>query len=206
MLTLVFHLVKPEKVCQHNIQMLCAKGKCALKLVDHVQQIAEYNHLMNQNIYAACEALSNEILTQNRGAFFGLILGTLNHLVVGDILWLKRFYAADLKINSLEPVKNLPQPEALDSILFTNLSELKKQKGASRSNTIGFWKRSLNPHYTIQLHIKTLRVLNLPRCFFSVVMHLFNHQTHHRGQITTLLSQLEIDVGVTDLVAIIPNT
>ena len=41
--------------------------------------------------------------------------------------------------------------------------------------------------------------------FFSLVMHFFNHQTHHRGQATTLLSQAGIDVGVTDLLMLIPN-
>lgn len=40
---------------------------------------------------------------------------------------------------------------------------------------------------------------------FSLFMHVFNHQTHHRGQVTTLLSQSGVDVGITDLVAIIPN-
>jgi uncharacterized damage-inducible protein DinB len=182
------------------------KGKSALKLVDHVQQMAEYNHLMNQNIYAACEALSHEVLTQNRGAFFGSILGTLNHLVVGDTLWLKRFYAADLKINSLEPVKNLPRPEALDSILFTNLPELKSRRELLDQALLAFGKEVSEPALHNTITYKNTKGAESTKVFFSVVMHLFNHQTHHRGQITTLLSQLEIDVGVTDLVAIIPNT
>ncbi len=43
------------------------------------------------------------------------------------------------------------------------------------------------------------------RNFFSLVMHFFNHQAHHRGQVTTLLSQTGIDIGVTDLLALIPD-
>lgn len=41
--------------------------------------------------------------------------------------------------------------------------------------------------------------------FYSLVMHFFNHQTHHRGQVTTLLSQAGVDVGDTDLVVLIPS-
>jgi uncharacterized damage-inducible protein DinB len=41
--------------------------------------------------------------------------------------------------------------------------------------------------------------------FGSLLLHLFNHQTHHRGQVTTLLSQLSIDIGVTDLLECIPD-
>lgn len=168
--------------------------------------MAEYNHLMNQNIYAACEALSNEALVQNRGAFFGSILGTLNHLIVADTLWLKRFYAAGLKCISLESVKNLPQPEALDSMLFTNMSELKNRRELLDRAILSFVNEVTEPALHSTITYKNAKGVSSNKVFFSVLMHLFNHQTHHRGQITTLLSQLEIDVGVTDLVAIIPNT
>ena len=167
--------------------------------------MAEYNHLMNQKIYAACEDLSNEALVQNRGAFFGSILGTLNHLAVGDTLWLKRFYAADLKFISLESVKDLPQPEALDSMLFTNLSELKSRRELLDQALLAFGKNVTEPALHSAITYKNTKGVESTKVFFSVLMHLFNHQTHHRGQITTLLSQIEIDVGVTDLVAIIPN-
>jgi len=177
-----------------------------LKLVDHVQQMAEYNHLMNQKVYTACAALSAETLAQNRGAFFKSILGTLNHLVVGDTLWLKRFYAADLNLVSLESVNNLPQPQALDSMLFTNLSELKNRRELLDQALLAFGNEVSESALHGTITYRNTKGIASTKVFFSVVMHLFNHQTHHRGQITTLLSQLEIDVGVTDLVAIIKNT
>lgn len=168
--------------------------------------MAEYNHLMNQNIYSACATLSGEVLAENRGAFFGSILGTLNHLVVGDTLWLKRFHAAGFNLISLESVNNLPQPEGLDSILFTNLSELKSRRELLDQALLAFGKEVSESALHGTITYRNTKGISSTKVFFSVVMHLFNHQTHHRGQITTLLSQLEIDVGVTDLVAIIKNT
>lgn len=52
--------------------------------------MSEYNLLLNKNILAAISGLDSEELAKDRGAFFGSILGTLNHILVGDIIWLKR--------------------------------------------------------------------------------------------------------------------
>ena len=168
--------------------------------------MTEYNHLMNQRIYNACSGLSAEVLAQNCGAFFGSILGTLNHLAVGDTLWLKRFYAADLNLISLEPVNNLPLPEALDSILFTNLPKLRGRRELLDQALLDFGNEVSESALHGTITYRNTKGMASTKVFFSVVMHLFNHQTHHRGQITTLLSQLQIDVGVTDLVAIIQDT
>src|SRR5690606_12242010 len=93
---------------------------------EHVRQMAEYNHWMNQKLYEACEKLSAEQLSENRGAFFGSILGTLNHVVVGDIVWLKRFASA--RVGALDVMNEIPTPGALDVYLFNSLSELKIQR------------------------------------------------------------------------------
>ncbi len=55
----------------------------------HFQQMAVYNQQMNTNVYQMAAQLSTEGLAKDRGAFFGSISGTLNHILVGDILWLK---------------------------------------------------------------------------------------------------------------------
>lgn len=55
------------------------------------------------------------------------------------------------------------------------------------------------------LHYANMKGATADRNFFSLVMHFFNHQTHHRGQVTTLLSQAGIDIGVTDLLVPIPH-
>lgn len=174
-----------------------------MQLVEHVRQMAEYNHWMNQKLYAACEQLSAEQLLENRGAFFGSILATLNHLAVGDIVWLKRFALG--RTGALEVMNEIPKPETLNSQLFNSLPELKVRREQLDQVLLSFADEVTDSILQSAITYKGFGGKTSTKVFFSLLMHMFNHQTHHRGQISTLLSQLGIDIGVTDLVAIIPN-
>jgi uncharacterized damage-inducible protein DinB len=174
-----------------------------MQLVEHVRQMAEYNHWMNQKLYEACGKLSDVQLSENRGAFFGSVLGTLNHLVVGDTIWLKRFASA--KISALDVMSEIPNPEALNSILFDSLPSLQVRREQLDQVLIAFSCQVTEAALQDTITYKSFKGVASSKVFFSLLMHLFNHQTHHRGQVSTLLSQLGIDVGVTDLVSIIPN-
>lgn len=174
-----------------------------MQLVEHVRQMAEYNHWMNQKLYEACAKLSAEQLSENREAFFSSVLGTLNHLVVGDTVWLKRF--ASTGISALEVMNDIPYPEALDSLLFNNLSELMVRREQLDQVLLAFANQVTEVILQSAITYKSFKGLESSKVFFSLLMHMFNHQTHHRGQVSTLLSQFGVDVGVTDLVAIIPN-
>ena len=176
-----------------------------MQLKDYVRLMAAYNCWMNQKIFDACEQLTPDQLSEDKGAFFGSIIGTLNHIAVGDTLWLQRFSSGLGTYPELAPVTELPKPEALSSILFTGLGDLKARRelldGVFQSFTEAVdIKDLLGPvTYTNFKGVTSTKLL------FSLLLHVFNHQTHHRGQVTTLLSQLGVDVGVTDLVAIIPT-
>src|SRR5687768_16083636 len=91
-------------------------------------QMAAYNEWMNLKVYAAAGKLSAEELARDRGAFFGSILGTLNHLVVGDTIWLKRFAAHPANTAALDPIRALPQPKALNEVLYTELEGLQVRR------------------------------------------------------------------------------
>ncbi len=84
--------------------------------------MAEYNQLMNQRIFKASSSLSNFLLTENKGAFFKSILETLSHIMVGDILWLKRFSNHLSSYESLQSIKEIKRPERLDTILFNDFN------------------------------------------------------------------------------------
>ena len=90
----------------------------------HFKMLAEYNGWMNAKLYETAAKLERAELERDRGAFFGSIIGTLNHLVVTDTMWLKRFAAHPAHPPALEPVRALPTPTALSQILFTDLREL----------------------------------------------------------------------------------
>lgn len=173
--------------------------------IDHICLMANYNGWMNTKLYEAALSLPGEELITHRKAFFGSILGTLNHLAVSDTIWLKRFATHPANYSALELVGNLPTPASLDQLLYTNVQSLSNHR-RSLDQVITEWAHSITDHDLDHvLHYANTKGVVADKNFFSLIMHFFNHQTHHRGQVTTLLSQAGVDVGVTDLLALIPN-
>ncbi|MGA8049642.1 MAG: DinB family protein [Burkholderiales bacterium] len=171
----------------------------------HVRLMASYNEWMNAKLFDAATKLSDEALAEDRKAFFGSILGTLNHIVVGDTIWLKRFATHPVGCPALDPVRALPAPVALNQILFTDIRSLAAQR-RMLDEVITNWAASVtDADLDHVLRYANTKGVVSEKSFFSLVMHFFNHQTHHRGQATTLLHQAGIDVGVTDLLVLIPN-
>ncbi len=165
---------------------------------EYAQFLARYNRWMNEKVYAASEQLSDAERKADCGAFFKSIHSTLNHLVWGDAMWLGRF----TKGTSLE--RGMPTtPANLD--LHTEWDALKAARIALDEELI-VWAASLDATWLAgdfswySGMTKTTR--NKPS--WLLVTHMFNHQTHHRGQVTTLLSQQKIDLGATDLM-MMPN-
>ena len=173
--------------------------------IDHIRLMAKYNEWMNIRLYEAAMSLPSEELCADRRAFFGSILGTLNHVAVGDTIWLKRFAAHKAHFSALEVIRNLPNPAGLDQLLYSDIQSLAIYRRLL-DQAITQWAHSITAADLDQvLHYSNSKGVVADKNFFSLVMHFFNHQTHHRGQATALLSQAGVDVGVTDLLALIPN-
>ncbi|APC18792.1 damage-inducible protein DinB [Pseudomonas frederiksbergensis] len=171
----------------------------------HICLMATYNEWMNAQVYEAARSLPDEELSTDRKAFFGSILGTLNHVAAGDAVWLKRFAKHPANYLALEPIRQRPDPKNLDQLLFSNLRELSVHR-EELDRIIIEWARSITePDLDHTLNYTSMKGVPADKNFYSLVMHFFNHQTHHRGQVTTLLSQAGIDVGDTDLVVLIPS-
>jgi uncharacterized damage-inducible protein DinB len=171
---------------------------------NHVRLMASYNGWMNMRLVEAAQQLPPAVLSADKKAFFGSILGTLNHLVNADTIWLKRFAAHPANYGALDPVRALPMPGGLDALLFNDLHSLAEHR-RRLDGIITAWAHDIaEPDLDVVLHYANSKGEH-DKNFFSLIMHFFNHQTHHRGQLTTLLSQEGVDVGVTDLLALIPN-
>lgn len=181
------------------------KRKHAMQLTEHPRLMAEYNQWMNVKIYDAASTLPTEELSKNRGAFFGSILGTLNHLVVADTLWLKRIALQLSDHTELHGIRDLAQPPSLDAILFPDFPGLHVHRKFLDETLVRLAQSLTEAELSSALHYTNMKGLPFKKVLFSVLMHVFNHQTHHRGQVTTLLSQAGIDVGVTDLVMMLPE-
>lgn len=172
----------------------------------HFIRMADYNQRMNHQVYDACAKLSADQLSRDCGAFFGSPLGILNHILVGDLLWLACFSLHAQGYNSLIALKALPSPVALDELLYGDFPSLI----AARQRVDTAIKQWLVSEVSADDFNRTLRYRNSKgqvseREFAGLVSHLFNHQTHHRGQLSTVLFQYDIDVGVTDLLIDIPD-
>ena len=176
-----------------------------MSIPSHFRMLAEYNEWMNARLYESSGRLSAEELSRDRGAFFGSLLGTLNHLVVGDTIWLKRFAEHPAKPAALEAVRRLPMPAALDQVLFTGLPDLAARRTVLDA-AITSWSAVLTQaDLDHVLHYTNTRGVSSQRRMSKLLTHFFNHQTHHRGQASTLLFQAGQDIGATDLLVLIPN-
>ncbi len=171
----------------------------------HFELLALYNLTMNAKLYDVAACLTPDELMMDRGAFFRSIFGTLNHLVVADTIWLQRFATLPAPRMSIAPVLELTPPAALDQQLFDSLAAMRMRR-EMLDQTICSWCVTLaHEDLTSILSYRTMRGIPAQRQLGSVLLHFFNHQTHHRGQATTLLHQAGKDVGMTDLIAFMPE-
>lgn len=155
---------------------------------EQFQLMARYNHWMNEKVYAVCADIPDVDRRADRGAFFDSIHGTLNHLFFGDHAWMNRLAGTDY------PVKPIGEP------IYDSFEEMQAARGPLDEAIIA-WADSMTADWlATEL---TWNSFAYKRTFThthgQLVAHVFNHQTHHRGQITTLLSQMGLDVGATDI-------
>ncbi|KAF3978563.1 MAG: damage-inducible protein DinB [Methylococcales symbiont of Iophon sp. n. MRB-2018] len=174
-------------------------------MLNELSQLAEYNKLMNHRLYEAASQLSENELKNDRGAFFKSVLGTLNHILVGDIVWLKRFAKHPSSQKSLVYISNLGKPKSLDAILYDDFESLRTER-EKIDNIIIQWIDALSTSDIKEyISYKNMAGLGFKKIYVSLINHLFLHQVHHRGQITTLICQSGLDFGNTDLIEIIPE-
>lgn len=174
-----------------------------MRIVDHIGLLARYNHWMNEKIYAACAGLSEESFRRDRKAFFASISGTLNHLLVADTVWLKRFESHPRGFKSLRALAAMDDPVALDQIMAPSLPEWHAIRTHLDEMIVAWSAEMVEQDLDVVLEYRAMNGDARANRFGDLVLHLFNHQTHHRGQVTTLLSQEGVDAGATDLLVLV---
>jgi len=159
-----------------------------IALLEGLRAMARYNRWMNERLYDCCEKLSDQERKLDRGAFFRSIHGTLNHLLLGDRLWLSRFLSSEFRASSLADE------------LYSDFAELRAERAKTDAEILGWVETLGEERLAGSLKFRSM-VGNKDRAFpmWFATQQFFNHQTHHRGQVTALLMQAGIDPGVTDL-------
>jgi uncharacterized damage-inducible protein DinB len=141
---------------------------------------------MNDKLYALAAELSDEERKRDLGAFFQSLHGTLHHLILADRIWLSRFEGTTL---------------TQDPSLANDFDKLRAARKIEDERILKFADGLTDAKMTADFSYKNMRGDPFTHPLWWAVSHAFNHQTHHRGQATTLLMQLGKDPGVTDLIA-----
>ncbi len=156
-------------------------------LADTYRALARYNTWMNRKLYALAGTLSEEERRRDMGAFFRSVVGTLNHLLAADRIWMARFTGG------------VADGSGLERIMYEDFAEMTRQRAATDAQ-IEAWAATLTDERLEEsFGYSNLKGDKFSHPYWWAVSHFFNHQTHHRGQATTLFMQLGHDPGVTDL-------
>jgi uncharacterized damage-inducible protein DinB len=153
------------------------------------RMLAGYNRWMNERLYSLCAGLSDEERKRDRKAFFRSIHGSLNHVLLADRSWLGRFTGTEFRIGSL------------DQELYADFEDLRRERAVTDAAIEEFCTGLDEARLAATIEYGTLAGKRYGHPLEPALVHFFNHQTHHRGQVTTLLSQLGIDPGATDVIA-----
>ena len=155
---------------------------------DYCRTLSRYNRWMNQQEYTLAAGLSDDVRRRDQGLTFRSVHGVMNHVLLADLLWLARFQGGAF------PMTSLAQE------LYADFAELRQAREAMDAAIIA-WVDSLTDEALTGTLSFTSAVRPQPRTMplWLAVTHFFNHQTHHRGQISALLEQASLDIGVTDL-------
>ena len=158
--------------------------------VAYVRRMARYNRWQNENLYGVADTLSDAERGRRRGAFFGSIHATLNHLLWADRIWMSRLAGTP------RPAGGIPESVSLHA----DWNVLQRERAAFDAVMLDWADRLDAAALAGDLTwysgaIKT--ELRTPR--WLLVTHMFNHQTHHRGQVHCMLTQAGGKPGDTDL-------
>jgi uncharacterized damage-inducible protein DinB len=153
----------------------------------YFRQLARYNQWANRRLYAACAALPEAEYLKPRVSFFGSIHATLNHILVADRIWMGRFTGQPSGL------------KALNQILYPEFAGLRVAREAEDASIVN-WTDALDlPTLNGELRYETTEGTRMANPMRPLVGHLFNHQTHHRGQTHGLLSQTAVKPPPLDL-------
>jgi uncharacterized damage-inducible protein DinB len=149
-------------------------------MLDAFRMLAHYNRIANERLYEKCGQLDRVEYRRQRKGSFGSIHALLNHLLLGDRIWMSRFTGGG---NTTPP---------LNSTLFDSFAELRCAQAAQDEEIEAFFAKAGPDFLQRQLPYVNNQGKNYVETVPVAVLHFFNHQTHHRGQVHVMISQTDI--------------
>lgn len=154
----------------------------------HFRMLAAYNTWANVRLYDAAARMPDAEYRRDRGAFFGSLHGTLNHLLLGDIIWMHRFTGEG------------EEPSDLGAILFDDLAALREARRTEDARIEAYVEGLAAGGLEGTVRYRTTRnPTDIEQELAPLLLHFFNHQTHHRGQAHGLLTAIAGEAPSFDL-------
>lgn len=154
------------------------------------EMLAAYNRWVNERLYDAVARIPDADYRADRGAFFGSLHGTLNHLLVGDRIWMQRFTGEGTA------------PTRLDAILYEDFAALRAARRAEDARIVSYIGALSEADLAGVVRYRSTRSpAEIEQRLAPLLLHFFNHQTHHRGQAHCLLTGLTGEAPTLDLLA-----
>ena len=163
-------------------------------LIAHFQLLARYNTGANERLYGAVAKLPDTERKRRRRAFFGSIHGTLNHILLGDRIWLGRFEG-----------REMPSTD-LGATLYEDFDDLYAARRAEDARIERFAAALTAEFLDGSIRYVNNQGLALEDPIEPLLAHFFNHQTHHRGQVHDMLSRTRVPPPSLDLHRVINPT
>ncbi len=174
----------------------------SMSWLEQFRALSLYNQAMNRKLYGLAAQLSDEGRKRERGAFFGSIHGTFNHLLLGDRIWLARLTGDEARFASKDQ-SGAPIPfRSMGQELCASFEDLTRERERTDADIISVISALTEADLLRDMSYQRAGA-KVTHVLWWALTHFFNHQTHHRGQVTTLLSQAGVDPGVTDLIAML---
>ncbi len=146
----------------------------------HFSMLARYNAWANSRLYAHASSLTDEAYRRDVGAYFKSLHATLNHLLVADRIWMHRLSGTG------------DHPKALNAILFEDFASLRAARVAEDQRIVDLVEGLGPSDIERELEFKSLNGMSQRHPIREILAHVFNHQTHHRGQAHAILTRLGV--------------
>ncbi len=168
----------------------------------HFSYLARYNRAANAALEGFLDALGPGEIAKSRGSFFGSIQGILDHLVMCDINWLRRFRDMFPEAEPLNRPRLSPPGHAWTVFSFPDYAEFKAERAAVDAIFEDFFAMADTARFGEVLAYSDSHGIPRRYCFREAADHVFNHQTHHRGQVSQILDELGVMHDFSNLIGV----
>jgi len=168
----------------------------------HFAQLARYNRFVNERLVANLAGLPASELSKPRGSHFGSIQGILDHVIMCDINWLRRFRELFPEDEALNRPRLQPAGHAWKKFEFPDFAEFRRERASVDAIFADWVAMADTARFGQVLSYRDSENKPLRYYFRDALDHVFNHKTHHRGQVSQILDELGVEHDWSNLIGV----